>query len=137
MELESVEPFNPKNLSLPAARALHGLKGQKPPRHKPGEKFLKGPIPWKWLMLAAQQPGRAFHVAIALWFLAGIKQERTVGLSNKLMKDFGVDRHAKYRGLHALEVVGLVSVERRGGRSPVVTILDEGTCLTRKTEGKG
>ena len=37
------------------------------PRHRQGEKFLKGPIPWDWLTKAAQLPGHALHVALVLW----------------------------------------------------------------------
>jgi hypothetical protein len=36
---------------------------------------------------------------------------------------FGLDRNAKYRALTWLEDAGLVSVERKLGRAPVVTIL--------------
>ena len=45
-------PFNPKNLTLPAKVSRHPIN-QVLPRHKRGEKFLKGPIPWNWLTKAA------------------------------------------------------------------------------------
>ena len=73
---------------------------------------------------AATQPGRALHVALAIWFLAGIKRTPTVALSTSLLSSFGVDRYAGYRGLNALERVKLVSVIRHPGRLPIVTILD-------------
>ena len=43
------------------------------PRHRPGGHFLKGPIAWDWLCVAANQSGKALHVAIALWFLVCVK----------------------------------------------------------------
>jgi len=119
-----MDHINLKQLSLPEDRSKPVLVSKRPPRHKPGEKFLKGPIPLNWLAEAGQLRGKALHVAIVLWFQAGLKCLRTVKLSNAVMKRFGVDRYAAYRGLKALENAGLVSVERHAGRLPVVTILD-------------
>ena len=118
-----MEPIDPKKLSLPGGyRAPPPSK--KPPRHKAGEKFLKGPIPWKWLAQAARLPGKAFHVAIVVWFLAGIKSRRTIALSGSALRGLGVSRHSGYRGLKALEEAGLVKVSRHVGRNSMVTILD-------------
>ena len=118
-----MEPINPKKLSLPGGYRANP-PSQKPPRHKAGEKFLKGPIPWKWITQAARLPGKAFQVAITLWFLAGIKLRRTVALSGSELRGLGVNRHAGYRGMKALEMAGLVSVSRHVGRNSMVTILD-------------
>jgi hypothetical protein len=95
-----------------------------PPRHKRGEKFLKGPIPWNWLRKAAHQPGKTFHVAIVVWFLAGICRKKSVRLEKKALRELGLNRHAAYRGLKALEKVGLICVERHPGHSPIVTVND-------------
>ena len=117
--------LNPKRLALPTSIAKPNPKtNTEPPRHKRGEKFLKGPIPWAWLVRAAHQPGKALHVAIVLWFLVGVKKTRTVALSGSVLRGLGVDRHSGYRGLGALEQAGLVSAERHPGRNPVVTLLD-------------
>ena len=117
--------LNPKRLALPTSKAIPNPKtNTNPPRHKPGERFLKGPIPWTWLVKAAHQPGKALHVAIVLWFLVGVKKTRTVALSGSDLRGLGVGRHSTYRGLAALEQERLVSVERHPGRNPMVTILD-------------
>ncbi len=94
------------------------------PHHKPGEKFLKGPVPLRWLTRAARLPGRSLHLGIALWYLAGLHRARTVSLPNRVLAQFGVDRHAKYRALNWLERDALVIVERHPGRNPVVTLLE-------------
>ncbi len=96
----------------------------KPPRHRSGELFLKGPIPMEWLEKAGQQPGKALHVAVGIWFWAGIKKSRVIKLSIRKLAKLGVERHSAYRGLQALEMAGLVSVDRHNGRSPVVTLND-------------
>ncbi len=98
-------------------------KGQKR-IFKPGALFLRGPISWKWLSLAARQKGRTLHVAIALQFLAGLNSSSTVKLSNKVLDSLGVDRFTKYRALKELEDARLISIEKHSGRSPVITILD-------------
>jgi|GEM_PF-716843 len=127
-----MDPLNPKRLALPTSKATQKTN-TKPPRHKPGEKFLKGPIPWIWLVTAAHQPGKALHVAIVLWFLAGVKRTRTVALSGTVLRALGVNRHSSYRGLAALEQAGLVSVERHPGRNPVVTLREVmSTCHSRQ-----
>ena len=86
-------------------------------------RFLKGPIPWEWLIQAAQLPGKALVVALCLWRLAGATGKRTIRLANSEVAPFGVDRAAKSRALKALEQAELIAVEHRMGRWPVVTLL--------------
>ncbi len=93
------------------------------PHHKPGEKFLKGPIPEVWLAQAAHLSGKAFVVSIALWFFAGIMRKPIIKLSQKMLRSWGVNRKAAYRALIALENAKLISVVRHDGRTPIVTIL--------------
>lgn len=95
---------------------------QTPPRPRSGERFLKGPIPLDWLSAAARLPGKSLHVGIALWFMGGMHKSRVVPLSNIASLRFGLDRNAKYRGLGWLEGAGLITVERKLGRAPNVTI---------------
>ncbi len=107
-----------------SATEMVGPKKSGPPRHGPGERFLKGPVPCAWLQRAARLPGKPLHVGIALYQRAGMEKSDTVKLSNGVLEDWGIDRYAKRRALKDLEIAGLVSVKRRHGRSPVVTILD-------------
>jgi hypothetical protein len=95
-----------------------------PPRPKTGHRFLRGPIPLDWLSRAAALPGRSLHVAIAVWFMAGLKKTNVVPISNVTSLQFGLDRNAKYRALDWLESANLIKVERRPGRAPIVTILE-------------
>jgi hypothetical protein len=128
-----MESFDTKKLSLPR-RSEVDLLSSKPPRHKPGEKFLKGPIPWPWVTAAAQLPGKAFRVGMVIWFLAGINNSRTVALSGKALRSLGVDRFAQYRSLKALEEARLVTVTRHIGRNPMVTILGLEQIMTEVQE---
>jgi hypothetical protein len=119
-----MDDINLEKLTLPSALKLTSEDNKRLPRHKPGEKFLKGPVPWNWISAATKLSGKAPHVAIALWFLAGIKKSHTIALSGKLLEDIGVKRNAAYRGLTVLEEAGLISVNRHRGRLSIVTLLD-------------
>ena len=101
------------------------LPEQKLPRHKPGEKFLKGPIPRWWLEEAASLPGKALHVAIELWFWAGIRGPEDIKLSSANLAKLGVKRHAGYRALGWLQGAGLVSIKRSPGCKLRITIKDK------------
>ena len=81
-----------------------------------------------WLLTAAHLPGRTLHLALALRLLALSQHALKVPLGNIASLQFGLDRNAKYRALACLEAAGLVTVDRKLGRSPIVTILpnDEG-----------
>jgi hypothetical protein len=100
-----------------------GASSQRLARPRSGEHFLKGPVPLPWLELAAKLPGKSLHVGIAVWYAAGLTRSRSVSLSNVAGDKFGLDRNAKYRALAWLEGAGLVRVERKLGRAPVVTIV--------------
>jgi len=96
----------------------------KVPRHKPGEKFLKGPVPLSWLTTAARLRGKTLHLAIELWFQAGLTRSAQVKMSIKRLSQFGVSRYSAYRALNRLEAAGLVSIVRHRGRLSVVTLLE-------------
>lgn len=79
-----------------------------------------------WLCAASRASGQGsgFKVAIALWYLSGLNYKaKTVKLSGSLLQEMGINRHAGYRGLRALERARLVSVKRGQGQLPTVTIL--------------
>jgi hypothetical protein len=85
--------------------------------------FLRGPIPMPWIIAAARSPGRSLHVGVALWVISGIHQSCIVPLTNLASQCFGLDRNSKYRGLSCLERAGLITVRRKLGQPPIVTIL--------------
>jgi hypothetical protein len=87
------------------------------------EPFLRGPIPLRWLQCASQLPGKALHVGLVLWYLAGLSGALTVTLTRTKLQQFGVHHETGRRALLALEHAKLVQVERHGKRSPRVTLL--------------
>jgi hypothetical protein len=97
-------------------------------RRIPGGKFLKGPLPWSWIVRAGALPGKALHLGLTLWQEAGCRGSRVVSANQStIATEFACDRATIYRGLHALEEAGLVRVvESRPGRKLVVELLDGG-----------
>ena len=56
-------------LRLPAERVGNLETRRRPPRHWPGDPFIKGPIPYAWIASACRLPGAGLPVAIAYRFL--------------------------------------------------------------------
>ena len=88
-------------------------------------RFLKGPVPWRWICKAAKLPGKTLEVGLALWRLSGAMKSDTVRLTNSEMEALGVDRNAKSRALKQLQKVGLISVQQDRGKIPVVTLIHD------------
>ncbi len=83
---------------------------------------FRGPVPISWLTSAARLPGKSLHVGLAICYAAGRFRSQRISLSNVEACRFGLNRNAKYRALEWLETAELISVERKQGRAPVVTV---------------
>lgn len=125
------DPFDPAGIgqrvtSTKLAEMTHTPSRGSLPRPKKGEQYLGGPIPLAWLSRAAQLSGKAFHLAVALWYAAVRSKGKnaSVTLTAPLANKFGLKaRTTRTRAILALQQSGLVRVENRLGRSPIITIL--------------
>lgn len=105
------------------------VPGTKPIENKPNShdgrsRFLRGPVPLPWLQRAAALPGKALHLGIVLWFLAGVtKRQSGMSLEPSRLREFAVSRHAAYRALGSLEAAQLVRVTRHRGRAARVDLI--------------
>jgi hypothetical protein len=120
------DPFDVDALRLPADDRLARLDRtpRRPPRHPPGGKFLRGPVPWDWLQRAGRLPGKALLIGLLLWKEAGCERCRTVRFRLAQAAVDGIHPDTARRGLRRLEAAGLVLVERPPGRCPTVTLLE-------------
>jgi hypothetical protein len=126
MTSEPPDAFDPAALRL-AGEALDAPWKRSPkglPRHQPGEPFLKGPVPWRWLTTAAGLPGKALQMGLLLWKEAGCRKSRCIALCLAHGAEVGVTRKAGRHALRRLAAAGLVRVEHLPGRSSQVTLLD-------------
>lgn len=109
------------------------LRGKKPATTG---RFIRGPIPFGWISRAALLPGSALTVGLCLWHLAGLRGTRQqLALSTERLEPLGVSRYAKDRALRSLLAAGLVTVERKRGRSPRVSIVCERQSKPRLSLG--
>jgi len=85
-------------------------------------KFIAGPVDVSWVCQASHLGVKALLVGLALWHLKGLRKTDTFIVSNLVLEDWGILPDAKWRALRALERAGLIRIDRRGRRSPVVTL---------------
>jgi hypothetical protein len=115
---EAGDPFDLKQLRAPAN--LQKL-ARAPSRNQRQQQFIKFPLIW----LERLKTGRgvtyrlALHLLYQHWKTGG----QPVRLSNVAVATAGVTRRSKWNALTELERAGLVRVEKRPRRSPVVTLL--------------
>ena len=92
------------------------------------ERFLKGPIAMREIAVAACLPGKALAVFLAIHHQTALTGKPIITLPAKLLRELGVSRDAKARGLKALEQAGLVHVSRSKGKAARIEL--------RKTKGE-
>jgi hypothetical protein len=132
------DPFDPDRLRLPAdAKGSPPKRAPaRPPRHRTGEAFLKGPIPWPWITRAAKLRGQAIAVGLVLWLEAGCRKSRTVSFRLSAAAALGMHADTARRGLRALEAARLVNVASKPGRCLTVTILETTTTVDDREHGR-
>ncbi len=86
-------------------------------------KFLAGPVDMVWLSNARMLGVTALYVGLCLWFLKGLKKSDVFVVSNLHLHELGVLPDAESRALRQLERAGLITIDRRGKRSPRVTLV--------------
>lgn len=85
--------------------------------------FINGKINYDVVSQSARLPGKSMQVAFALLYLAGLRRSKTFKLTGEALKLLGVSSKAASKALSNLEASGLISVQRRRGARPVVTLL--------------
>jgi hypothetical protein len=83
-------------------------------------KFIK--VPWSWAEHLDGASGRTYFVALQLLWLHWRHNGGAVKFANRALTGSGMDRHTKYRALDELERRGLISVDRRARKSPLVRL---------------
>ena len=82
-----------------------------------GERFLKGPIPFREIATAARLPGKSLAIFVAVHHQITLTGQPIVTVPAKLLRDLGITRSMKSRCLKSLEQAGIVSVTRSRGRA--------------------
>jgi len=114
--------WDPRSLQLDQVTARRGTRQGRSVSPVKG-KFIAGPIPVSWVCQAGRLGIKPLLVGLALWHIRGLRKMNTFIVSNLMLRDWGIQPDAKSRALRKLEMAGLITVERRGKRSPHVTLL--------------
>jgi hypothetical protein len=94
----------------------------KPTTRRRQDLFVKIPLWWAQAAAkASHMPG--FIVCVELLHRSWKAKSLTFSLPNGRLKNDGASREVKRRILRELESAGLISVIRRHGKSPIVTLL--------------
>jgi hypothetical protein len=96
------------------------------------DKFISGPIPLIWMIQANALPGKTSAVAIALWFLAGVKKTKTFKLTGQVQEIACCTRQSFYKALDCLEKAGLITQHKVSGRRSEISILEVKTVTSLK-----
>src|SRR3954467_6189961 len=86
--------------------------------------FIKGPLPLGWIATAAGAGHpHALPVLLALKYKTDTLRQPWVKPPAAVLRLLGVDKDARSRAIAALERAGLVQVQRRRGRPPLVRLV--------------
>jgi hypothetical protein len=117
--------FDPERFKLPPevvaelAKAKPKRQGKRPKRTEP---FLQ--IPHKAIVVGGSVLGSTEQLLVWLYIHHRVWADKvaTVVIANKALEAWGVGRRAKYAALKNLERAGLIYIERRERKSPLVTL---------------
>jgi hypothetical protein len=116
-----VDDFNPAKLRLD----LDNIPSGPPPSKKQSSSkapFIKLPLIWEETLAGARASGSTYRVALLLLYMAWKSDTYVVKLTNVALAKKGVGRKGKAAALLVLRKVGLVTVEERPRKSPIVTL---------------
>ena len=129
------DPYSPDSLRLTPEQveaAAKTSRRREPPSQRKSRHVFAGnfvpALPLEWANTAGCLPGKALHVALAIWRQAVLKKSMTTSLPNGPLAGYGVKERAKRAALLALEGAGLIQVEWKPGCNPTVTIKMDEDC---------
>ena len=79
-------------------------------------------VPWTWIERLSGATGKTCLVALHLLYLHWKGRGEPIKLANGMLRIDGISRQSKWRALGDLERRGVIVVERRRRRSPIVRL---------------
>ena len=119
------DPFDPANLRIDPTDPAFAPEPDAPNPKRKGKwkrQFTRFPYAWQ-VRLQDCKAGSTYRLALYLLYEHWRNGGRRIRLSNGVLAAEGVDRTTKWDGLRILERAGLVRVERRQRKAPLVTCL--------------
>lgn len=110
-------------VSTPADRLVYKPDLGTYVQYESKRRFVR-PIPFEWVYRCNRLGGKTTQVAIALWFLVGVKQSMYFKLTKEAVDLAACSRSALEHGLVQLEKAGLIETERRRGARPQIRMIE-------------
>jgi hypothetical protein len=104
------------NIALLERRAVEPRKWEKRRQH-----FVR--VPWQWVEALSGASGQTCLLALHLLYLHWKGNGGPIKLANGMLEMDGIGRKGKSHALNELERRGLITVERRPRKSPIVKLL--------------
>lgn len=79
-------------------------------------------VPWRWHEKLVGATGQTYRLAQLLLYLHWKDRGAPIRLANKTLEADGISRQSKWRALRELEQRGLIVVECRSKKSPLVRV---------------
>lgn len=117
-------PFNLDDLRIDPTDSKLKPRGDGPrvAKKKWERQFIR--FPWSWVeRLKGTRRGATWALALFLIYEHWRAGGRPIKLTNIMAAEVGVSPDAKRRALEELAQVGLVAIQRRARKSPLVTLL--------------
>jgi hypothetical protein len=113
--------LNPDELALTDEQVQERLASVPRKIQKRRQHFIA--LPWMWFERLKGAHGQTYRVALYLLYLHWKGGGTPIKLTNGMLRIDGVSRYSKWRAVNSLERLGLVEVERRPRRSPLIRLL--------------
>jgi hypothetical protein len=118
---EDRDPFDLDALRVDPANPNLRPKGATHKTTKWRKQFVR--VPWAWVdRLRDTRHTCTYRVALHLLYEHWRNGGLVIKLSNSALKGEGIGRQRKWQGLRELEQLGLVAIERRPRKAPLVTV---------------
>jgi hypothetical protein len=125
------DPFDLDELRIDPADPDLRPGGATPRKTKWRRQFIR--FPWSWMdRLRATRHCATYRLALLLIYEHWRNGGQTITLSNLATAQEGITRQRKWGGLRELEQLGLIKIERRSRKSPLVTVLADKEIMTAK-----
>jgi hypothetical protein len=116
---DTKSPFHPDNLRIDTGETWVVTPEK---IRKRREHFIR--VPWTWVeKLAPSRSANTYRVALYLLYMHWKNKEAPFKLANGMLAIDGVTRFSKWRALQELEQAGLIRIEKRPRKSPVITVV--------------
>jgi len=106
----------------PSRFRLDGEQPAKPRQRRTRQRFVMVPNMWVEQLAMVRAHGSTYRVAFHLLERAWRSGVATVKLSNPMLAKAGVGREGKAVALRELRKAGLIAVEQRPRKAPVITV---------------